>query len=108
MQNSKENYQKATGISTEINRVASLSASLACLAAAYLSGSIEVFHLAITIVVLPLGCIWYGSEIGDFAAMQTDGGREVGNAIGTFIVVAGWVVLVLMLAIIVFLPLENY
>jgi hypothetical protein len=107
MRNSNENHQKTGSLSAEINRVASLLTSLTCLIAAYFSGSIEVFHLAIIVVVLPLGCIWYGNEIGDFAGMSADGEGGIGNVVGAFIVIAGWIVLFSMLAIIVFFAFRR-
>lgn len=102
MLNSNENNPKTSSTSAEINRAASLLTALACLLVAYFSGSGEVFHLAITVVVLPLGCIWYGNEIGGFAAISADGGDGTGNAVGTLITVAGWAVLFTMLAAVVF------
>lgn len=102
MRESNENCPEAGGVLTEISRAVSLLAALACLALAYFFGSSEVFHLAITVVVLPLGCIWYGSEIGGFVGLSADEEGGAGNVVGALITVAGWAVLFTMLAIIVF------
>lgn len=90
------------GARPEIGRAVSILVALACLVIAYLFWSREVFHLVITVVVLPLGCIWYGSEIGSFAGVSPEGGGGSDNIVGAFITIAGWVVLAAMLAIIVF------
>jgi hypothetical protein len=86
----------------EISRAVSLLAALACLALAYLSGSGEAFHLAVSVVVLPLGCIWYGNEIGGFVGLSADGEGGVGNVVGALITITGWAALFAMLATIAF------
>lgn len=78
----------------------SILVALAGLATAYFFASGEVFHLAIVLVVLPLGCIWYGDDIGGFVGASADREPGAGDAVGVLIVVAGWVVLLGMLAII--------
>jgi len=90
------------GLGGEIGRAVSLLMALACLVIAHFFGSGEAFHLVVIVVVLPLGCIWYGNEIGSFAGMPASGEGGVGNVVGVIITVVGWVVLFAMLAIIVF------
>lgn len=90
------------GIPVGISRPVSLLAALACLGIAYFSGGGATFHLAVIVVVLPLGCIWYGDEIGGFMEMSAQRGGGSGNAVGKLITVAGWVGLVSLFAIIVF------
>ncbi|MBY0576734.1 MAG: hypothetical protein K2P67_09100 [Gallionellaceae bacterium] len=107
MQDSNKNYPKTIGMLAEINRAASLLAALVYLITAYFFGSSEAFHLAVIIVVLPLGCIWYGNEIGSFADMSADGEGEAGNVVGTLITISGWIVLLAMLAAIVFSASGN-
>lgn len=102
MRDSNENHPKAGSSPAEIGRAASLLTALACLVMAYFSGNSGVFHLAITVVVLPLGCIWYGNEIGGFANMSSDGEGGTGHIVGALITVAGWAVLLAMLAAIAF------
>ncbi|MDP2783822.1 MAG: hypothetical protein Q8O38_04420 [Sulfurimicrobium sp.] len=85
----------------------SLLVALACLVMARFFGSGEAFHLTIAVVVLPLGCIWYGNEIGGFVGMSANGEGGVGNVVGVLITVAGWTVLFTMLAIIVFFALGR-
>lgn len=107
MRDSNENCPKAGGVLAEISRAVSLLAALACLATAYFFGSGEVFHLSIIVVVLPLGCIWYGSEIGGFVGMSADGEGGAGNVVGALITVTGWAVLFAMLATIVFIAFGS-
>lgn len=90
-------------VRAEIGRVASLLVALACLLTAHFSGSRETLHLAITVVVLPLGCIWYGKEIGSFVGMSASEEGGAGNIVGTFITAAGWTALFAMLAMVVFI-----
>ncbi|PWB53759.1 MAG: hypothetical protein C3F18_07165 [Nitrosomonadales bacterium] len=80
----------------------SLLAALACLVMAHLSGSRETLHLAITVVVIPLGCIWYGYEIGSFVGMSANEEGGAGKVAGALITVAGWAILIAMLAMIGF------
>ncbi|MEW5943107.1 MAG: hypothetical protein AB1710_04535 [Pseudomonadota bacterium] len=82
----------------EIGRIVSLLVAIASLAIAYFFGKGGTFHLALTVLVLPLGCIWYGSEIGGFVGAPVDGEVKRGNIAGTLITVAGWVVLFAILA----------
>lgn len=92
----------------EISRVLSLLVAISCLIVAYLYGSSEVFHLGVVIVVLPLGCIWYGNEIGSFVDMSAseEGGGD--NFTGVLIVVAGWVGLLVMLLIMLLNALGDF
>lgn len=85
----------------EIGRVLSLLVAISCLIVAYLYGSSEIFHLGIVIVVLPLGCIWYGSEIGSFVDMSASEEGGADNFTGMLIIVAGWAALLIMLLIVV-------
>lgn len=98
MRDSNKNHQKAGNSPTEISRAASLLVALACLVTAYFFGNSGAFHFAVTVVVLPLGCIWYGNEIGSFAGMSADGEGGAGNVVGTLITAGGWSVLLAMLA----------
>lgn len=107
MRDSNGNCSKAGGERAEIGRAVSLLVALACLVVARFFGSGEAFHLAVTVVVLPLGCIWYGNEIGSFVGMSAHGEGDVGNIVGVLITVAGWAVLFTMLAIIVFFALGR-
>jgi hypothetical protein len=93
---------KVADVRAEIGRVASLLVALACLLIAHLFGSREVLHLAITVVVLPLGCIWYGNEIGSFVGMSAHEEGGAGKIAGALITAAGWIALFAMLAIVVF------
>lgn len=95
-----------SGIWAEIGRAVSLFVALGCLLVAYFSGNGETFHFSLVLVVLPLGCIWYGNEMGGFAgglANEEDGG----NIAGMLITVVGWIALLIMLAVIVFIALER-
>lgn len=91
----------------ETGRVLSLLVALSCLIVAYLYGNSEIFHLGIVIVVLPLGCIWYGHEIGGFVDLSAseEGGGD--NLTGMLITVTGWLILLIMLLIIVFNAFGN-
>lgn len=80
----------------------SILVALTCLVVAYFFGSGATFHLAIAIVVIPLGCIWYGNEIGSFVGMPANGEGGVGNVVGVAITIVGWIVLVSMLVFMVF------
>lgn len=85
----------------EIGRILSLLVALSCLIVAYLYGSSEIFHLGLVIVVLPLGCIWYGNEIGGFVDMSASEEGGADNFTGMLITITGWVALLIMLLIIV-------
>ncbi|MDZ7656524.1 MAG: hypothetical protein U0997_11320 [Sulfurimicrobium sp.] len=103
VRDSSEDCPKAVDVKAEAGRVASLLVALACLAIAYFFGSSEVFHLSVAVVVLPLGCIWYGTEIGSFVGMSANGESETGSFFGVLVALVGWVALFAMLASIVFL-----
>lgn len=90
------------GMRAEIGRVASLLVALACLAATYFLGNRDAFHLVVTVVVIPLGCVWYGDEIGDLVGMSTNEERGASNIIGMLVSLAGWVALFALLAAIVY------
>lgn len=98
MRDTNENHPKTGSTLAEISRALSLLLALACLVAAYFSRNGETFHLAVTVVVLPLGCIWYGNEIGSFTGMSANGEEEAGNVVGALITIGGWAVLLAMLA----------
>jgi hypothetical protein len=102
VRDSSEDCSKAVDVRAEVGRVASLLVAFAYLAMAYFFGSSEAFHLSVTVVVLPLGCIWYGNEIGSFVGMTANGESEAGNFFGVLVAAVGWVVLFAMLAGIVF------
>lgn len=91
----------------EVVRAASLVVALASLALAHFLGTGEAFHLAVIVVVIPLGCVWYGDEIGDLVGMTANGEDGVGNIVGTLITLAGWIALFAILAIIVHLGLGR-
>jgi hypothetical protein len=86
----------------EVGRVVSLLVALACLVMAHLSGNRETLHLAMTVVVIPLGCIWYGNEIGSFVGMSANDEGGAGKVAGALITVAGWAALFAMLAMVGF------
>lgn len=86
----------------DAGRIVSLLVAIACMAVAYFFGTRGTFHLTITILVLPLGCIWYGSEIGSFVGAPVTDEDRPGNVVGTLITLAGWIILLAILAIIVF------
>lgn len=74
----------------EIARLVSVLIALVGLAVAYWSPSAGVFHFTLVFVVLPLGCIWYGREIGGFA---TDAEDDASNPLGSLITYVGWIML---------------
>lgn len=102
MRDSGEDCLKVIDVRADAGRVVSLLVATTSLAIVFFWGSSEAFHLSVVIVVLPLGCIWYGAEIGDFVGMSANGENEVGNFLGVLVAVVGWVVLFAMLASIVF------
>lgn len=102
MRDTNGSCSKVGDVRAEVGRLASLLVALACLVLAHLSGSRETLHLAITVVVIPLGCIWYGNEIGSFVGMSANEEGGAGNVAGALITVAGWAVLFAMLAMVVF------
>lgn len=91
----------------EIGRGASLLVALACLVSAYFFGNGETFHLVLVVVVLPLGCIWYGHEIGGFVDMSANEAGDAGNIAGAVIVVVGWGALLALLAAIILFALGR-
>ncbi|MHB1292497.1 MAG: hypothetical protein ACYCY5_09970 [Sulfuricella sp.] len=82
----------------DAGRVASILVAIVCMAVAHFLVKHEILHLAIAVLVLPLGCIWYGSEIGFFVGMSATGEDNPGNAIGTAIEIVGWIILLAILA----------
>jgi hypothetical protein len=88
---------------TQACRAASLVAAAACLAIARLFVGGGAFHLAVVVVVLPLGCIWYGTEIGAIVCANADRDGDAGRRIGGLIAAVGWAGLGVMLIGIVYL-----
>jgi len=99
----KETYSNSSGkggsatgdTPFEIGRVISVLVALVGLVLAYWFSSAGVFHFAVAFVVLPLGCIWYGKEIGSFATAEAE---DAHNPIGSLITYTGWIVLSIMVA----------
>jgi hypothetical protein len=89
----------------EASRVISSLLAIASLGVAYALLSDGAFHLTVTLMVLPLGCIWYGEEIGSFTVNEDDNSR---NPIGALITYAGWVMLLLMAGLIVWFAMGSY
>jgi len=92
----------------EIGRAMSLLVALACLVIAYFYGSSETFHLGLVVVVLPLGGIWYGNEIGSLIGMGASEENAADNILGMLITVSGWIVLLGMLALVVFIAFFGW
>lgn len=107
VRDSSEDCPKAVDVRAEAGRVASLLVAFACLVMAYFFSSSEVFHLSVAVVVLPLGCIWYGAEIGSFVGMSASGESEAGNFFGVLVVLVGWIALFALLASIVFISFGH-
>lgn len=84
----------------EIGRVISVLIAVVGLAIAYWSPRVGVFHFALAFVVLPLGCIWYGGEIGGFTADAED---DTPNPVGLLITYTGWITLLGMVAVLIWL-----
>lgn len=103
VRDSSEGCLKVVDVKAEVGRVASLLVAIACLAIAFFFGSSEAFHFSVVVVVLPLGCIWYGTEIGSFVGMTTNGENEAGSFFGVLVVLVGWAMLFAMLVSIVYL-----
>jgi len=106
-----ENYRSAAGKGGgdegrqfELGRVVSVLAALVGLILAYLAPNTGVFHFTLAFVVLPLGCIWYGREIGSFSTSEEDGTY---NPVGALITYTGWTVLVVMDGILVWLLVRS-
>ena len=91
----------------EIGRAVSILVAIACLAITYFFGRSAVFHLAIAFVVIPLGCIWYGNEIGGFIGTSANEEASTGYFAGAVITITGWAVLISMFAFIVFFALGR-
>ena len=86
----------------EIMRGVSILIALAGLAIAYGSPQPAVFHFTLLFIVLPLGCIWFGREIGGFSS---DAQAEGFNPVGALITYTGWCILLGMVAVLVWLRL---
>jgi hypothetical protein len=86
----------------EIMRGFSILIALFSLAIAYGSSQPAVFHFTLLFVVLPLGCIWFGKEIGGFS---TDAQAAGFTPVGTLITYTGWCILLGMLAALIWLRL---
>lgn len=87
----------------EIGRVVSVFIALTSLAVAYWFHSAGVFHITVIVIVIPLGCIWYGKEIGSFTEVADDGGF---NPLGSLISLTGWILLTALLLILVWLSIQ--
>lgn len=92
---------QGVGSGLEIARGISLLVALAGLAIAYRSPDDWIFHFALAFVVIPLGCIWYGKEIGSFSMSEENAGQ---NPLGLMITLLGWILLVGMLVLLLWLP----
>lgn len=91
----------------ETSRATSLLAAIACLAIARFVAGGEVFHLAVVTVVVPLGCIWYGNEIGVVVGTPADGEDGMSKIVGALITAGGWIMLCTMLVIVVLLGFRH-
>lgn len=91
----------------DAGRVASILVAIVCMAVAHFLVKHEILHLAIAVLVLPLGCIWYGSEIGFFVGMPAAGKDGPGDTVGTAIRIVGWIVLFAILAGLILLALNE-
>lgn len=89
---------------SETSRVISILLAIAGLGVAYASLGVEVFHLMMILVVLPLGCIWYGEEIGSFSMDEEDDSH---NPIGALVTYTGWILLSVMVGVIVWLATRH-
>lgn len=103
MPDSDENHSMQGSMATTMSRAVSLLAAIACLTIARFFTDSAVFHLALAVVVLPLGFIWYGREIGGLVGAATDGESNAGRLVGALIAISGWVALGAMLAVVVLL-----
>ena len=92
----------------DAGRVVSILVAIVCMAVAHFLVKHEILHLAIAVLVLPLGCIWYGSEIGFFVGQPATEEGGPGNAIGAAIKIFGWIILFAILAGLVLLALSEW
>jgi 4-hydroxybenzoate polyprenyltransferase len=97
---SRERERGSGDIRYEITRIVSVLVALVGLAIAYWSPNVGVFHFTLAFVVLPLGCIWYGREIGGFTADAED---DTHNPVGSLITYLGWIILFGMVAVLVWM-----
>ena len=107
MQHLNKVHREVDAEGLDAGRVASILVAIGCMAVAHFLVKHEILHLAIAVLVLPLGCIWYGSEIGFFVGMPAAGEDSPGNAIGTAIKITGWIVLFAILAGLILLALSE-
>lgn len=77
----------------EASRVVSILIAVACASIAYFYGPAGGLPVTLLLIVLPLGCIWYGQEIGSFSGKPVQGEVQSTSLIGTVVVFAGWVML---------------
>ena len=89
-------------------RVASILVAIGCMAVAHFLVKHEILHLVIGVLVLPLGCIWYGDEIGFFVGMSSTGEDSADNGIATIINMVGWIFLLAILAWLILLVLREW
>jgi cytochrome b len=87
----------------EISRVVSILLAITGLGMAYGALGEGAFHLAAALVVVPLGCIWYGEEIGSFTMNEEN---DSGNPVGVLITYSGWIALSALVAVIAWLAMQ--
>lgn len=77
-----------------VSQVVSILIALICASIAYFYGQPGALPVTLLVIVLPLGCIWYGQEIGSFTGKPVQGEVRSESLIGTLVVFAGWVMLI--------------
>ena len=77
------------------SRIISLAVAVAYIVISYFTGEKGVWFILETYLVLPLGCIWYGEELGSMAGLSLFGVDEPNDTLGIFIQALGWLLLII-------------
>jgi len=75
------------------SRVISALMAIAYTVAAHLMWETEGWFFLATYMVLPLGAIWFGREIGDFATLSNLNSEEPDPLPGYLIIFIGWLMM---------------
>ena len=81
------------------SRIASCLVAFGYLIAAFLAGGWSTAGMAILFLILPLGCIWLPDELGSLAFVK---GIPLDETPGWLVVLGGWILLLLPLALHIF------
>ena len=82
-----------------ISRILSIVFALGYLTIALISGDPEIIFRVAMFLILPLACIWFGDEMGQYTGVAFGRGAITSETSGGFVVFGGWLLLVVPIVI---------